>query len=141
MFRMNQPLKSLLARGRADQVVHKTNPKNKLICPRIFFLQYLNSPKWRRTNPASRKIESFLGGTARPRSYREATPIACDVFFTLELRLGRSIFKCCWDIDIQLSSFRQRNEKLYLHIYKESFDLNFYKHFFNFLKKFFRQNF
>ena len=76
---MNQPLKSLLARGRADQVVHKTNPKNKLICPRIFFLQYLNSPKWRRTNPGSRKIESFLGGTARPRSYRETTPIACDI--------------------------------------------------------------
>ena len=29
--------------------------------------------------PGSRKTESFLGGMARPRSYREATPIACDI--------------------------------------------------------------
>ena len=37
LFRTNQPFKSLLARGRADQFARKINSKNKFICPRIVF--------------------------------------------------------------------------------------------------------
>ena len=44
------------------------------------------------------KSQPTFGSTriSRPRSYREATPIACDGFFTLELWLGRSIIIGCW---------------------------------------------
>ena len=107
------------------QVANKAHSKDEFFCPRINFFN-ISALFWWHTNPGSWKTESFLGGMARPRSYREATPIACDGSFTLELWLGRSIFKCCWDIDIRLSKFKWENTRLSLHIYKESFEVFFY---------------